>query len=167
MTSISPRRTLRFHTLDQVMGDAMLVGRGPYQRLGTWSLGQCCDHLAVTIDYSIDGFPFSVPLPLRILGPMLKKRVLDPDRGFPTGVKFPKAGRTALEPNTISDEEGLAKLQAGLDRLKAEPGRARSPLLGSLSREEWDMLHCNHAALHLSYLLPVGRDDPASNATRL
>ena len=167
MTAIPPRRRLRFHTLDQVMGDAMLVGQGPYERLGTWSLGQCCDHLAVTMDYCIDGFPFSVPLPLRIMGPMLKKRMIDPDRGFPSGVKFPKSGRAALEPNAISDEQGLAKLQAGIDRLNAESKRARSPLFGTMTRDEWNMLHCNHAALHLSYLLPIERDDPASNATRV
>lgn len=160
------RRRLRFHTLDQVVGDAMNVGAGPYERLGSWSLGMCCDHLAAFMEYSIDGFPFRMSPAVRLFGVLLKARVLDPDRGLPAGVKFPRTARPALEPSAISDEAGLAKLAAAVDRLRDETTRAKSPLLGTLTREQWDQLHCNHAALHLSYLLPIERDEPASNATR-
>lgn len=160
------RRRLKLHTLDQVMGDALMLHRAGYERLGSWTLGRCCDHLAATMDCSIDGFPFRVGPHVRLVGMLIKRRLLDPDRGFPAGVKFPASARAALEPGALTDEQGLARLQAAIDRLNAEPARAPSPLLGRMTREQWDLLHCNHAALHLSFLVPREPADRGSNVTR-
>ncbi|MEX2545983.1 MAG: DUF1569 domain-containing protein, partial [Phycisphaeraceae bacterium] len=59
-------------------------------------------------------------------------------------------------PPEVSTEEGLARLRVAAERLNREPARAPSPLLGQLSRREWDQLHCRHAELHLGFVVPGG-----------
>lgn len=160
------RRRLKFHSLDQLLGDAVMLQRLGYDRLGTWSLGQVCDHLAATMDCSIDGFGFKAPLPIRMIAPLFKPRLMDPDRGFPAGVKFPAKAAPMLEPNALSDGQGIARLDIAIARLRSDERRVPSPLLGPLTGAEWDILHCNHAALHLSFLVPKVPVDSGSNVTK-
>ena len=48
-------RKLRFATLDDAIADIERLRSGPYQRGGAWSLTQCSDHLANTIDVGLNG----------------------------------------------------------------------------------------------------------------
>lgn len=72
---------------------------------------------------------------------------------MPAGFKLSEGGR-ALLPSETSIEEGLADLHAAVSRLQREPQRARHPLFGRLTPEEWDKVHLQHAALHMSFLVP-------------
>jgi|GEM_PF-6173926 len=58
------RRKLAFTNLDQVQEDAQSLLKSGYVRLGNWDLGQCCTHLAIAMDLSIDGFPAALPPPI-------------------------------------------------------------------------------------------------------
>ena len=150
------RRILRFHCYNCIRNDAAKLMAGPHRTTGKWTLGQQFEHLAITMDMSIDGFGFGMPLHLRLAGKLLKNRFLT--KGFPTGVKL--GGRTAVMiPDTVSDEQGYEHLCRSIERCQNETKRAPSPLLGKLSSDEWEQLHVRHAELHLSFAQPLTAED--------
>ena len=62
-----------------------------------------------------------------------------------------------LVPAPVSFEDGLQSLRQAIHRLQTETQRAPNPVLGPLSIEEWNQLHCRHCELHLSFLVPGSR----------
>jgi hypothetical protein len=149
---VGGRRGLRFDSLDAILADVEMLEKAKRVRaLGNWSAGQNVAHVALLMTRSLDGFPGSIPwfvrMPVRLL---MKGTVLN--KPMSAGFKTPKAVGSPPEP--VSLEDGLAQLRAAIGRLKAESKRAPSPLLGRLSVEEWNQLHCRHAELHLSFLVP-------------
>ncbi len=88
---------------------------------------------------------------------------------MPPGMKLPPNFAAAVIPEPTSIEEGLAELRAAIARLEQEPHRARKPLFGNLTKEEWNRIHLNHAKLHMSFLVPQmrnGRDNLIHQSTR-
>lgn len=121
--------------------------------MGNWTLGQACCHLAAGMDRSIDGFDFKLPLPIRLIGSLLKKRFLA--KTFGPGIKLTGDAARALTPPDISDRQGVELLFKALDRLQTEPPRQVSPVLGSLTIEQWERFHCRHAELHMGFFKPA------------
>ena len=150
------RQRLRFTSLDDVIAHVAILTDHGYRQLGQWSLGQICDHLSRAMHGSIDGFDFSIPFHQRLLGRLIKHRLLK--RGFPAGLPLKGAAAKALTPADISDADGVEALHNAVRRLKTDPTRQPSPVLGPLSDDEWTQFHCRHAELHLGHLLP-GADD--------
>jgi len=106
------------------------------------------------MDKSIDGFAYRPPAPIRWLARMLfKRRFLT--KPMPPGFKLPAAAATELVPPATSLEEGLECIRRALTRLQTETSRVPSPVLGPLTIEEWNQMHCRHAEMHFSFLLPV------------
>jgi hypothetical protein len=58
-------------------------------------------------------------------------------------------------PEPTSTEEGLAALREAVARLQREPHRAKHPVLGDITRDEWNAIHLNHAKLHMGFLAPA------------
>ena len=146
------RRTLRLTSLDELLAEVDRLHAQPYRRLGNWSLGQMCVHLARLMHECIDGFTFGPPRVVRWLAPLFKARLLR--RGFPAGMTLKGPAAQALSPPPVSDSEGVQRLRDAVQRLQSEPQRQPSPLLGRMSREQWDQFHLRHAELHLSFLAP-------------
>ena len=73
---------------------------------------------------------------------------------MPPGFKLPDDAAKTLVPGPTSTEEGLAVPQAAITRLEQDPKRAPNPVFGPMTKEEWNQLHLNHAALHMSFLVP-------------
>lgn len=146
------RRTLRFPDYDAVLAEAESLLAGGYDRVGQWSLGQVCQHLAIVLERSLDGFPSLLPWPVQklarwlVLGRLLRREVLR--RRYP-------APAYLQPPVEADDAAGVARLRAVLGRVKAHTGpMAPSPIFGALTPEEWrevSLWHCEH---HLSFLLP-------------
>ncbi len=150
------RRQLRFASLDEAVRDAEhLLAKG-YEKAGNWDLTQCCHHLAVLMDYPIDGFP-RFPFPLNV-GCWLLKHTVAPGRlkkvlelgVSPAGIPTDK--RTV--PNTGGkDAEAVARLKQAVERLQTHTGSFQpSPLFGMLNKETLVKLHRIHTAHHLSFL---------------
>jgi hypothetical protein len=149
---VTGRRQLSFQSYEELLADLERLGSGPVRQLGNWSPGQNCRHLATVYNNSIDGFTLKFPVPLRMMAKLFRKRLMS--MSMPAGFKLPaKTGRSLMPPAT-STEEGLAELRAAIARLQNEPRRAKHPLFGEMTHEEWDKIHLNHAALHLSFLVP-------------
>ena len=96
-----------------------------------------------------------LPWLFKVIGPLLKKKLV---RGpMAPGVKLPESVAKVTVPGPTSTEEGLAALRSAIARLETEPKRAHSPFLGAMTNDEWNRLHLNHSALHMSFLVP--KDD--------
>jgi hypothetical protein len=73
---VTGRRTLNYATLDDLLQDAEQLAESHVDMLGNWSLGQVFSHLAITMNKSIDGFPFRAPWVLRVsIRLFMKKRL--------------------------------------------------------------------------------------------
>lgn len=155
-----PRRKLQFDSWESAFAEADRLHGGGYDRLGKWSLGQCCRHVADFMKLSIDGFPkLWLPGPLKWA---LKKLLLETllKRGF-VGMRLPTLPQI-VPADTVADLEGLAELRAQAARFEAaaEP-LAASPLFGPLTKSQWNDVHLWHIGHHLGFLLPREPKSPA------
>ena len=147
---VEGRREVRYESLDDLLADAKRFAGSQVRRLGNWSPGQIYEHLARSMNASIDGFNFSFPAPLRwFMSLLMKKKMLY--QSIPAG--FPSKPAFVAE-DAITDETGLANLEASIDRQKHDTSRAIHPGFGQLTREEWEAFHLRHAEMHMSFLVP-------------
>src|SRR5262249_17883222 len=140
-----------YKSLHEVVEDADRLNAGQVQAIGNWSPGQIYRHLAIAFNGSIDGLPDSFPWYIRTMGRLLKKRILS--GGMPPGLKVPPDVAKVVMPPETSTEQGLTELKAAVARLDREPRRARHPVFGEISKEEWNQIHLKHSNLHMSFLV--------------
>lgn len=151
--TVPGRRTLHFHSLDEVLADAERLVASPDTRtLGNWPLGQLFTHLALAINGSIDGIEARAPWYVRLVGRSLKGRVLG--SGMRAGFRLPKSAESEFFPAAESPQQALEVLRAAIHRTRQELMTARHPVFGPLTQEEWTQLHLRHAELHLSFAVP-------------
>jgi hypothetical protein len=147
------RRKVNYASYDGLLADADRLSAGPIKTLGNWTAGQIFRHVATVMNRSIDGFPFAFPWYMRMVARPFKKRLLA--GAMPAGFKLSPEGSQVLLPPPTPIDEGLADLHAAVARLQREPNRAKNPMFGQLSKEEWDTLHLRHASLHMSFIIPL------------
>jgi Protein of unknown function (DUF1569) len=150
-SKVPNRRDVHYASLQDVLADAERLSHGGFNTLGNWSAGQIFLHLARSMNDSIDGSDMRLPWYLKLLGPLLKKKLL----GGPMapGVMLPESVAKVTVPGPTTTEEGMAALRSAIARLESESKRAPSPFLGAMTKEEWNRLHLNHSALHMSFLV--------------
>jgi hypothetical protein len=152
------RRALNFTSLDEVVADAQtLIASPTVKMLGNWPLAQLLMHLAKAVNSSIDGISANAPWYVRMVGPLIKGRILT--KGMSPGFKLPKKVEPVFFPAAESAQEALECLRAAVARTRRERMTARHPVLGKLTHDEWTRLHLRHAELHLSFAVPEG--DPS------
>ena len=149
---VEGRRKLDYQSLDEVVADAERLSAGTLTTLGNWSAGQIFRHLATAYNASIDGFKTTFPWPMRFMAGLFKQKLIN--GAMPPGIKVPAGLAKEVMPEPTSTEYGLAQLRAAVARLEREPKRAKHPVFGELSNEEWNKVHLNHAKLHMSFLVP-------------
>ena len=150
---MADRRDLTFTQLDDVMPDVMRLLAG-HEVVGHWTLGQICHHLNVATtltlldDPATDAEPDAHPSFER-----RRQRFFQAGR-FPEGVVAPHP--SLLPPEGLDDRAEAESLRGALTRFAAHSGTYRPhPMLGPLSRAEWERFHCMHAAHHLGFAVPV------------
>ncbi len=148
--SVATRRQVHYNRLEDIIADAECMVDCNARTVGNWSRGQIFRHLATAMNQSIDGMDLTPPWFLRLGARLLKKRLLT--KPLSPGFRLPR--KTKLLPEPVSDQQGLQELREAVARLRADSTRKPSPLLGDLSLEEWDQLHCRHAELHMSFIVP-------------
>jgi Protein of unknown function (DUF1569) len=145
------RRALRYVRLDEIMPDVDRLLEG-HSTVGNWSLAQICRHLAIVMRRVVD-LPSSTPHDAsRWVGEERKRQYvasgLIPE-GIPTSPQLvPVEG--------LDEREEAEGLRRAIAHYEASPGPVvPHPLLGFLTREEWDRFHCIHCAHHLSFAVPA------------
>lgn len=146
------RRTLRFHTYDDVRAEIDRLLASGYTRSGKWSLGQMADHLAKVMEMSLDGYPMMMPFFVRwVIRWIAWKKVM----GHVQMSRSVQAPKWLMPPDAVEDQAGVARLTAALARLNANTGPMHpSPVFGKMSNDEWREVHLWHSEHHLSYLHP-------------
>jgi hypothetical protein len=150
---VQGRRTLDYASFDELLADAERLSSSSVKALGNWSPGQIFRHLAISYNGAIDGLPITFPWLFRMMVKLFKKKLLNGT--MPAGYQMKPENAKITEPGPTSTEEGLAELRAAIARLQHETHRAKHPLLGVLSKEEWDKVMLKHASLHMSFLVPA------------
>ena len=143
---MAERRALTIASLDEVMPEVDRL-LGGHKTIGTWSLGQICNHLTSAFKGAIEGFPKKV-------GPVYFRKILK-EGIMPEGVKLPEE---FLPKPGLDDRAEAEALRAALRFYTAHVGpMAEHPFFGPISRDEWTQIHCIHCAHHLSFVLPGDR----------
>ena len=150
-----PRRTVQYHSLDEIVADAERLVTAGAATTGNWSVGQILVHIANVMDMSIDGTDVKAPWWLRfLLGTLMKKRMLAGK--MPAGFKLPAKAEAQLVSPEVDAQTGLERLKAAVARLKQETHREPSPIFGPMDVAQWNQLHCRHSELHMSFISEPG-----------
>src|SRR5688572_24160357 len=135
---MAARRELRFDSLDDVVRDAERLLAGGYDKVGNWSLAQCCGHLAAWFRYQMDGFP-PAPLLLRpvfwlfrnTVGPSMARKML---AGGKMREGLQTIPQSVMQPGG-DDAAAVAELRDTVRRWQEYTGPLhQSPLFGSGSK---------------------------------
>ena len=132
------------------MSALVLLDTG-YTKHGNWSLGQVCRHMSLTVDASIDGYPWwmSLAAPIRPLVRWLMLPKLlrgDSPAGLKTAPLF-------VPPGDISDADEVAVFAKSVKRLREHDGYLYPhPGFGKLAPDLLEQFHAAHAAHHLGFL---------------
>lgn len=160
-TDDSNRRVLHFRDMDELLADIDALDEAGASRIraaGNWTPGQIVHHVACFITPSIDGFGFKGPLGLRLIGRVMRKRMLT--KTFPAGLTLPKSMSRFAPPDDATWDDAVALLRREVGRIRDGARMTHaSPMLGALSHEEWVNLHCRHAELHFSFLHSAAGDE--------
>lgn len=144
---VAGRREVRYDSLDAFLSEAQRLATTDVQTIGNWSVGQIYEHLARTLDSSIDGDKL-FPAPMRLmLNTFFKKKFLH--KAIPAGFKSP----AKFVPATTSVDDGFASLRRAVARQSQVSERALHPGFGKLSQAEWNQFHLRHAEMHMSFIL--------------
>ncbi len=152
---VTGRRQLRFNSLDDILADVDRLARArEIQTLGNWSAGQVLQHLATSLNKSIDGYENPVPAILRIPLRLFMKRTFL-TKPLSSGFKLPPKAQTEMWSGAATLPEGVEALRRAIARLRSETHREPHPVIGALTVDEWNQFHCRHCEMHLSFLIPV------------
>jgi hypothetical protein len=156
------RRLVNLATLEALSRDLEALEAahrsGRLRQLGNHGPGAIFAHLALAMRASHEGFPARATAWLRVLGPLVKRRVLASP--FRPGLRLKPAVDRQVWDEATTFEDGLATLRAEIERAKAaRDGRGPQPssphpFFGAMSPAEWRAYYLRHAELHLSFLDP-------------
>src|SRR5947209_7497277 len=82
------RRRLVFASLDEVMADVERLLAG-HTTVGRWTLGQACNHLALTIRGSMQGVPVKAPWLMRRTAGVFARWFMLRQGWMPEGIQVP------------------------------------------------------------------------------
>lgn len=148
---VTGRRTLHFNSYEDILADVHQMQACSKHALGNWSLGQICEHLAKAIEYAVDGAPFRAPWIFRMVGPLIKKRIIT--RPMKPGFQLPKSAVEYL-PSQTEDAAGIARLERAIERFRHCDDIKPHSFFGPMTREEYDQLNYRHSEMHLSFVVP-------------
>ncbi|MHC4427929.1 MAG: DUF1569 domain-containing protein [Planctomycetota bacterium] len=151
---VKERRRLHFDSIQDLVDDVLQLDGTQVTTTGNWSAPQIVQHVAKLINFSIDGFPAKAPLMIRLAGRLMRNRSLA--KTLPAGFRLPTKF-TFLEPDAdVEWDDAVTYLRETIGRLQNERMDAPSPVLGKMTHEEWERLHCRHAEMHFSFIHPTG-----------
>ena len=151
---VTGRRTLKFHTLADIGHDAERFLIGTPRCLGNWTAAQNVQHISNIIRGSRNGFDVSAGWFFKIVGPLMKNMIIKGP--MKPGFKIPESAEREFAPGAGVDlNEAVAGLKEEI-RLAEMPGAMHhpSPFFGRMSEQDWTQLHCTHAAMHFSFVIP-------------
>lgn len=157
-TKMVERRDVAFRCFGSIREDLDRIqsaqDAGTLRTTGNWSAGQVLWHCGKFMQCALDGFPNTAPAPVRWMASlMFKKKAVKEGEPFPAGFKLPKQASFLIPDASTTYEEGMRYLREQVSRVEGgEKFTAMSPLLGTLTHDEWEILQRKHCMLHLSFV---------------
>ena len=132
--------------------DVQHLHEAGYDKVGEWDLAQICRHLTITMDRSLNGFPFKGPwLVRKLIIPFFKKKFFQ-SRSIKPGLKAPPD--MMMEPGQ-DEVEAVEQFKTMIDRVDQFRGPFQMhPFFDQLTNEEWRQFHLIHASHHFSFIAP-------------
>ena len=147
---VTDRRRLSFTSLDHIQADIEALNGSAIRTTGNWTAAQIVQNVTDVITLSVDGFGFKFGWPLRVLGRLLRAKALT--KPMRPGFSVPRAMRRTFPSDQLPLDQALESLRQAISRAKSERMTAVSPILGPLTHEQWEQLHCRHAEMHFSFM---------------
>lgn len=147
------RRKLQFDRLEQAVAECHRLLESGYQKTGKWSLADACQHIRLTMESNMQGYPWwmSLAAPIRpIMRAFMLPKLLrgDSPAGLPTAGIFVPSGEEADQDEVKAFEECVRTFQRFEGKLHPHPG------FGRLPKDQFEHFHACHMAHHLGFLLP-------------
>ena len=166
MNSSKNRRSVSLGDLNSAVGAVELLASDGYEMRGNWTLAQICQHLRLTQDASIDGYPkwMSLFMPLRpLIRTAFLSRLLDgrSTAGIPTSSIY-------VPGNDLEEAAEVTAFKHSVTRFHEHEGLFHPhPGFGISDRTQLERLHAAHAAHHLGFLIPRSNapDDSESRSS--
>ena len=145
------RRRLAFEGIEAIMPEVDRLLAAGHATAGRWSLGMICEHLATSVNLSLDSPPADAPA---TRAQAVGRRLFFRAPSFPEGQDPPFA--VQLPAHDADPVAAAGSLRLALGRLAAHAGPwPAHPVIGPLTRAEWLAFHTRHAAHHLSFAVPT------------
>jgi hypothetical protein len=144
---VAGRRSVRYESMVDFLTDAERLAASETRTLGNWSKSQIYEHLARSLDVSIDGAPL-LPAPVRFILRLLFKKQFT-QRALPAGFNAP----TELVPDDSPVTAALGMLRKAVARQSETEERAFHPGFGKITLEEWNQFNLRHAEMHMSFIV--------------
>lgn len=151
------RRTLDIRDFDGLAREAESLCATGYQTVGNWNLSQVCEHLAIVMEGSLDGFRFPPASWFwrRLLGPALIRLTVW-TWWMPRGLQCPDP--SFAPSGQLSDAAAVARFQQACRRVRDWTGSFHPhPILGRVTPDHWRRVHLIHGMHHLNFLIPTTR----------
>ncbi|KAA1258043.1 hypothetical protein LF1_05580 [Rubripirellula obstinata] len=147
------KRTLDFHTGDEVIAEIQNLRSSGYAKTKNWNLTQICEHFTSTMVGEMEGLGFRFPWIVRAtFGKWLTHRFLK-TRKMPGVPTLP-----SLQPKSLADSEDDTIIEGCIRAISQCETFAGSlddyPFVDNLDHDEWRQLMWVHAGHHLSFLIP-------------
>lgn len=155
------RRQIDFRDFESVKVDVQQLHEKGYEKIGDWDLTQICHHLTMTMDRSMNGFPFQAPwLVRKLIIPFIKKKIYG-KRTMKTGMKAPPD--MVVSPGQGEDEiKAVEQFNQMVDQIEQCHNQfATHPFFGQVTDEEWRQFHLIHSSHHLSFVTPRPSQTPS------
>ena len=145
-------RELHLTTLDDILAEAKRIAAQPETTSrGSWTPAQNIWHVGRFIKAGVEGYPAKVPLPLKILGPLFKKRFTT--KGFSPGIKLPsQAADHMVAPADTTIEQAMDMFETAVQGAKDKGFLPKNPMMGKMTQQQWIDLHCRHAEMHFGLI---------------
>lgn len=152
---MSDRRDVQYNSMDEFIDDAKRLASGEVRTEGNYTYGQILDHLTQVLKVVLGEIePPRVPLPMRLVGRMMKWFVLN--RPMAPGFKLPQAAQDVFwSTDDVDVDRALQEFVEAAHRFENATSLPKHPFFGKLTREEHLKLQLNHGALHMSFVRPV------------
>jgi len=148
------RRPLRFNSLAEMKAEIDRLAVMQVRPTGNWSLAQAIDHLAAIMEGSLDGIAAQAPWFIRMLSPLFRHKALH--KGIDPGIQLTGKMRAVLPLDDVTIDKAMDRMNRVFARLgDGETMARRSPVFGTMTHDDWSLLHMRHAELHLSFMHPA------------
>ncbi len=146
------RRELELKNLIEAVEECRALYESGYEATGKWSLGQMCNHIRLTIESNMSGYPKWMTILGYPLRPVLRRFAL-PRLIAGRSINGVRTAGMYVPSSGLEDAIELDKFEQCVEQFLNSTGALHPhPGFGKMSREEFNCFHAAHAAHHLSFL---------------